>query len=524
MGKSKPGAGAQSSVDDDLAAVLPKDSRPWWKQSHMLKLNLSIGSLLMFSSANGFDGTLMNSLQSLTQWNEFMSHPTGAWLGFINAVYWIGVGVGFPTAAFCANKYGRKPGVWAGVAFLILGTVLQTASPNVATFVVARFFIGVAGCWFGASIPVLINEIAYPTHRGIVNALYNCGWHAGSIVAAWTCFGTRLLESSWSWRLPSLLQIALPALAVPGLILVPESPRWLVSKDRTEEARSLLTACHGAGDVSSPLVAYEMASIEEALRVERLASEKTSYADMIKTPGNRHRLFITVTLGIFAQWSGNGVVSYYLALVLTTVGITNVSHQLLISGCLQIWNLFFSVLAAVSVDRLGRRVLFLASAGIMLVAYVIITGLSGSFAQTGTASVGVAVVPFLFIYYAGYDIALTPLLTAYPCEIWPFMLRARGNGVTWISTVSAICFNTFVNPIALDAIGWKYYIVFVVILIVYGITAYFWYPETKGLSLERVALLFDGDDAVPDAVPVGKMVPEKEAMEERLEMVADDKS
>ncbi|EKG10305.1 Sugar/inositol transporter [Macrophomina phaseolina MS6] len=517
MGVSGPAAPA--SVDHELAAVLPKDNRPWWKQRHLLKLNLSIGSVLMFSSANGFDGTLMNSLQALTQWNDFMDHPTGEWLGFINAIYWLGVAICFPPAAYVANKWGRKPGVWVGVFFLVLGSVLQTAANNVAAFVLARLLIGVASSWVAASIPILVNEIAYPTHRGIVNALYNCGWHAGSIVAAWICYGTRLMDDSWSWRLPSVFQLLLPAFAIPGLLAIPESPRWLISMDRTEEARSILSACHGAGDTTSPLVAYEVAAIEEAIRADKLAGEKTSYADMFKTPGNRRRLFITVTLAIFAQWTGNGVVSYYLALVLNSAGVTNVSHQLLISGCLQIWNLIFSVLAAVSVDKLGRRMLFLSSASIELVAYVIITGLSGSFAETGASSVGLAVVPFLFIFYAGYDIALTPLLVAYPCEIWPFQLRSKGNAVNYVTTVSAIFFNTFVNPIALDAIGWKYYIVFIVFIILYGITAYFWYPETKGLTLERIAIIFDGDEAVTDPTMGNSVVGEKEAMEERLEMV-----
>jgi MFS family permease len=121
---------------------------------------------------------------------------------------------------------------------------------------------------------------------------------------------------------------------------------------------------------------------------------------------NRRRLFISVSLGIFAQWSGNGVVSYYLALVLQTVGITSVTHRALISGCLQIWNLFFAVAAAVAVDRVGRRKLFMASGIVMFISYVIITGLSGSFAQRGNSGTGVAVIPFLFIYFAGYDIAL----------------------------------------------------------------------------------------------------------------------
>ena len=136
------------------------------------------------------------------------------------------------------------------------------------------------------------------------------------------------------------------------------------------------------------------------------AHATTGYMDMIKTKGNRRRLFISISLGVFAQWSGNGVVSYYLGLVLSTVGITSITDQTLISAGLQIWNLIFAVGAAFSVDKLGRRMLFLASAATMLISYIIVTGLSGSFAKTGTSSVGTAVIPFLFIYFAGYDIAL----------------------------------------------------------------------------------------------------------------------
>jgi MFS family permease len=146
---------------------------------------------------------------------------------------------------------------------------------------------------------------------------------------------------------------------------------------------------------------------------------------------------------------------------------------------MQIWNLIFAVGAALLVDRLGRRFLFLTSSAVMLISYVIITGLSGSFAQTGNASVGTAVVPFLFIYFAGYDIALTPLVVAYPCEIWPYSLRSRGLTVTWVTAILAIFFNTFINPIALDALAWKYYLVFIAVLLIMTASTYFFYPETR---------------------------------------------
>jgi hypothetical protein len=69
----------------------------------------------------------------------------------------------------------------------------------------------------------------------------------------------------------------------------------------------------------------------------------------------------------------------------------------------------------------------------------------------------------------------------------------------WVTTILAIFFNTFINPIALDAIGWKYYFVFVVVCAAYGVTAFIFYPETRGYSLEQMAVIFDGDEAdVPE--------------------------
>lgn len=395
-----------TSVADELADVLPKDNRPLYTKGYLIKLNAIIISLVMFSSSNGYDGSLMNGLQALPGWHTFMNNPTGAWLGFINAVYWLGNGVAFPVAAWVSNKYGRKPGVYIGYGFLVLGVTLQTAAQNEVTFVLARMFLGAASAWFGNAVPLLINEIAFPTHRGICSALFMCGWYVGSIVAAWVTFGTRNYANSWGWRIPSLLQCLIPILALPGFLLVSESPRWLISKGRVDEASKIIADYHTGGNVDDPLAVYEILEIESTLKAEQDAHDSASYADMVKTKGNRHRLFISITLGIFGQWSGNGVVSYYLALVLETVGITSVTHQTLISGCLQIWNLIFAVGAALSVDKLGRRMLFLASAMTMLVSYIIVTGLSATFAKTGTASVGVAVIPFLFVFFAGYDIAL----------------------------------------------------------------------------------------------------------------------
>jgi hypothetical protein len=95
---------------------------------------------------------------------------------------------------------------------------------------------------------------------------------------------------------------------VTGLILAPESPRWLIAVGRNEEARVIFVKYHAGGDQNSALV-----EIEQTGHLEEAAANQSSYMDMLRTKGNRHRLFISVTLGIFTQWNGVGIVSEKLA-------------------------------------------------------------------------------------------------------------------------------------------------------------------------------------------------------------------
>ncbi|CAO2658432.1 Nn.00g061550.m01.CDS01 [Neocucurbitaria sp. VM-36] len=483
-----------AAAGSDIAHVLP-DNGPWYKNAHLLKLNALAIGMGMLTAALGYDTSMMNGLMALPQWFDFMDNPAGAWLGFINAVGFLSGAVGYPIAAYFANYWGRKKGLYVGYAFLFLGALLQAFAPNDTAFILGRFFLGQPSVWWGCSTPLLVTELAYPTHRAFLTSLLNCGYYVGSILSAWATYGTRNYADSWAWRIPSILQIAIPTVVIPAVLLIPESPRYLISKDRSAEARAILTKYHAGGDEHSLLVDFEMKEIEHAIKTDQQINANTSWLDLFRGKGNRHRALISITLGVFAQWNGVGVVSYYLALVLKTVGITDVTQQTLISGCLQIWNLIMAVGAASCVDRLGRRWLFLASSLGMLVSFILISALSGSFATTGSKAVGLAVVPMLFLYYGSYDIAFTPLIVAYPAEIWSYELRARGLALTFMSTYVALFFNTFVNPIALDAIGWKYYIVFAILLV--GITATVWkfYPETKGHTLEEMAVIFDGEDA-----------------------------
>lgn len=209
---------------------------------------------------------------------------------------------------------------------------------------------------------------------------------------------------------------------------------------------------------SDPLVQYEFQEIKAALEFDRTVAANVGWKSLIATPGNRKRIRIIIALAFFSQWSGNGLVSYYLNKVFDQIGITGTGTQLLINGILQIWNLGWAVLAAFMVNRLGRRLLFLLSAGFMALFYTAQAICFSQYAQHGTAAAGHAVIGFIFLFYAAYDIAFTPLIVSYTVEILPYHLRAKGFNLFNFVISVALIFNQYVNPIALDALGWKYYV------------------------------------------------------------------
>jgi hypothetical protein len=132
----------------------------------------------------------------------------------------------------------------------------------------------------------------------------------------------------------------------------------------------------------------------------------------------------------------------------------------------------------------------------MCMCFVVWTILSERFAATGVKADGSAVVFMIFLYYTFYNIAWSGLLVSYSVEILPYSIRAKCMCYMFACVDLALFFNTYINPIALDAIHWKYYIVYCVWLAVELVVVYFFYIETKNTPLEEIARHFDGDAAL----------------------------
>ncbi|KAG8726105.1 hypothetical protein FRC12_023704, partial [Ceratobasidium sp. 428] len=178
----------------------------WWQHSHILTLNILLLVPLVTSYANGFDGSMMNGLQSVQQWKDYFGHPDSKALGLFNAIQSIGALAATPFAPYISDIFGRKAGILFGSALVLIAAVLQTATQNLGMFVGSRFLIGFGTTFAQMASPLLVSEVAYPTHRAALTSLYNSLWFSGSIVAAWSTYGTFRIPNNWSWRIPSALQ------------------------------------------------------------------------------------------------------------------------------------------------------------------------------------------------------------------------------------------------------------------------------------------------------------------------------
>ncbi|KAG0707063.1 general substrate transporter [Suillus ampliporus] len=466
------------------------DSRPWYRNIRLIILNFWIAIMFITCCAYGYDSSMMNGLQSLTQWNQAFNYPTGGKLGLLNAIQTIGSLSAYPFVPYMADGMGRRFSIIFGASIMVAAAAIQTASYSVQMFIGARFLIGFGQTFAAVAAPLLVAEVAYPSHRSQATSLYNASWCLGSIIAAWTTYGTFTIPTSWAWRIPSALQGVLSMIQVLLIWFVPESPRWLVSKGKEERALQVLAYYHANGNARDPLVEYEFEEIKAAIAFDREVAGNVGWLSLIKNPGNRKRLRIVIALAVFSQWSGNGLVSYYLNKVFTAIGITNPTTQLLMDGILDTFNLFVAIIASFYCDRVGRRPLLLASCAGMAIFWTAQTICFAIHQKTGSIAASHAVIVFIFLYYGFYDLGFAPLVL-YTIEILPFALRAKGFIMFHFVLSLSLVFNQYVNPIALEALQWKYYLVYIFWLCFEFVFCYLFLIETKNRTLEETATIFD---------------------------------
>ncbi|KAF6829133.1 hypothetical protein CPLU01_08146 [Colletotrichum plurivorum] len=469
---------------------------------------------LVVCATNGFDGSVLTGLQGVAAWNQEFGSPKGALLGITSAAYPLGAVLSTPFSAMISDRFGRKWSILTGSSIMIIGVLIQCLSHSIGLFIGGRIVVGFGITLALAAAPVLISELAHPRHRVLFGSLYNTSFYLGALTAGWVVFGSTNIVGSWAWRLPTMMQAAPALVQMIFVWFLDESPRWLCYKDRGDEALAIIVKHHGNGDPNDPLVIAEFREMEAALQFEKHV-KGAGPGLFFKTPANRKRLLIVITLAVFGQWSGNGLVSYYLTRIFSSIGITSQREQTLLNGVISTVNYATALIAAVVSTKIGRRWMFVGGGIAMWLTFSALTVSIAVYNTQGTSASSQAALAFIFIYYAAFNLCLNPLLFLYPTEILPFRLRATGLSILVFANKAASFFNQFVNPIGMDSLGWKYYLFYVCWLVVEIIVFYFLYPETRGYTLERMDEIF-GDDVKHDvAAEKGSVLNEVRAIEHK---------
>lgn len=184
---------------------------------------------------------------------------------------------------------------------------------------------------------------------------------------------------------------------------IPESPRWLMNKDKHDKAKEILIHYHAEGDADNEFVQLEFSEIKVAIALEKEANQ-TAWIDFLKTKGNRKRIGIITAIGFFSQWSGNGLISYYLTYVMDGVGITNTQTQLGVNAGMNTENLVVNIGLSFVADYYGRRPLYLASTIGTFITWVPWTIISARDAISPNKALGYAFVLFTYLYSIAYGI------------------------------------------------------------------------------------------------------------------------
>ncbi|KAI5459387.1 general substrate transporter [Mariannaea sp. PMI_226] len=523
--KSVRDAAASSQSSDNQLADIPKFERVvWYKEPHLRKLYILSIFLLIASATTGYDGMMVNTSQQMDAWNDYFPEvKNDNKLGILINMYSIGSIVSFFIVPYMADNMGRKPTIMIGCAIMILGAFISAFCNGYGMYIAGRFVLGFGNSLAQMSSPMLLTEICHPQHRGPLTAVYNCLWNLGSLIVSVVGWGTASINNNWSWRSITLIQALPSIIQILGIWWVPESPRFLINKDKPEQALEVLAKHHAGGDVNNSTVQFQYREIRQTIEAERHAKMTTGYLDFLKTKGNRWRLAIIISLGIISQYSGNALFSNYINIIYDGAGIKEQNKKLALSAGKTIMDLGFSIGAAFTVDRIGRRPLFLFAITGMVISFVLWTIVGAVYENsaktvpktddntdgivyTNTGS-GYAQIAFVWLFGIFYDIGFSGLLVAYALEILPFHLRARGMTIMNITVQAILAIGNQTNKTAWNNLPhhWHFMLFYTCWDFVELVFVYFFYVETKGPTLEEIAFIFDGKDAIVEHIDLAQV-------------------
>ncbi|KAK7455015.1 hypothetical protein Landi51_03224 [Colletotrichum acutatum] len=479
-----------------LTAAMAEQQVNWWSPN-MIKLYgiMAIGYLVStmngFANASPSDSSLMGAINAMPPYQEtFGLSSAGSTTGIVFMIYQVGQICSFPFCGMIADGWGRRWCIFIGCFIVLIGTAIQAPAQHLGQFVAGRFVLGFGASLASAAGPAYVVELAHPSARGTMAGLYNNFWWLGNILAGWTTYGANHhIKTSWAWRIPTVVQAAMPGIVMIFIMFFPESPRWLISKDRAEEALAILAKYHGDGDVNSPVVQLQYREIIEDHHSTTDENPWWQMKELFNTKARRYRLFMVIAMAFIGQWSGNNVVSYFMPEMFKQAGITDDNTQLLLNAINPIFSMIAAIWGATLLDKLGRRFMMLAGLAGSLASYIMLTAFTAESANHKNLSYGVIV--SIYVFGICFAWGFTPLQTLYAVECLENRTRAKGSGLSFLFLNVAIMINTYGISVGMEKIAWKLYLVYIAWICIEMAIIYFFFVETAGKTLEELKSIFE---------------------------------
>jgi MFS transporter, SP family, arabinose:H+ symporter len=390
-------------------------------------------------------------------------------LGLTVSMALIGTVIGAMSAGIPGQRYGARETLRVLAVFYVLSALGCAFAWNWHVLLLARFLGGLGIGGSSVLGPVYIAELAPPKIRGRLVGMFQINIVIGILLAYLSNFGIARLglgASEWRWQFGIA---ALPAvLFLVMLFGIPQSPRWLVTQKRVEEARGVLQKM-GVEDPER-----ELQEIVNSVHVERLERSEPLFTWKYRLP-----IFLAVTIGMFNQLSGINAILYYLNDIFAAAGFSKLSGALQ-TVAIGSMNLLATLLAMSVIDKLGRKTLLLiGSVGTALC----LAGVSRIFL---TQQHQERLLWFLVAYIAFFAISQGAVIWVYISEVFPNRVRAKGQALGssshWI--MNAMIAYTF--PQLAKSSGAYPFMFFCLMMVVQFFVVLFLYPETKRVSLEQM--------------------------------------
>ncbi len=386
----------------------------------------------------------------------------------------IGATFGAMLSGKITDMLGRRRVSFITAIIFTLGSIATGLAPSVEILIAGRIVIGIAVGIASFTVPLYISEISPSKSRGALVSLNQLAITIG-ILVSFLC-GYAFASSEYGWRLMFLAGFIPSLILAVGMFFLPETPRWLMTKGREEEARKIIERIDPNGNAEE-----EIRHIKEAMERESGGNWKDLFMKRLRQP-----LIIGIGIFFFQQFSGINAIFYYAPIIFELSGFDTATTSILATVSLGVINVLFTIISLPLLDRLGRKpLLYIGFAGIILS----LGALALAFNQKEALgeSLKWIAVGSLLLYIAFFAISLGPMGWLLASEIFP--LKIRGFAMSMISLAHWI-FNFFVSFTFLRMTTYLSpagsFTVFAAITFVGLLFVYFYVPETKGLTLEDI--------------------------------------